>query len=199
MAWIIYDENFKEVKRENHYLKNCNISISKNALKIHKITPEFLQVNGEQKEQILLKLADDLYLYKPLVVGHFIEFDFHILNAEFYRIGKANSLNHLHFFCTMKASAPYVKNPTITELKLNKFCELLFNEEPKNLHNAIYDVINTSKIFFYLYNLHQSNTESFLHQFAFEPRKEIKAIKGLNYKNNISQIFYIFSLLWKTK
>ena len=75
----------------------------------------------------------------------------------------------------------------------------LAEEEAKNLHNAIYDVINTSKIFFYLYNLHQSNTESFLHQFAFEPRKEIKAIKGLNYKNNISQIFYIFSLLWKTK
>lgn len=155
MAWIIYDSNLIEVKRENHYFKNDGFEMDKTSFKIHKITTEFLEINGENSKDIMLLLYADLVNFKPLVVGHFIEFDYHMLNVEFYRIGKENVLAEIRFFCTMKASAPYVKNPAVTELKLDQFYKELFEVEPTDLHNALFDALNTAKIFFYLLNKDQ--------------------------------------------
>lgn len=197
IAWVIFDADFNEVKRENHYLKNDGVSISKTAIKIHKITADFLSKNGEEKEGILLKFIDDLKTYNPLIIGHFIEFDYHILNAEFNRIGNLDVLKDFNFFCTMKASTPFVKNPAFTELKLNQFYEEVFKEAPNNLHNALYDVINTAKIFFYLFKINQSEERNFLNQYAFKPSDHEQGIKKLATKNVIFQMFSIFSFLWK--
>jgi len=150
IAWIIYDKHYQEVKRENHYIKNTDFTIDKASLKIHNITEEYLQAYGEDKQEVMLKFYADLVSYKPLIIGHFIEFDYHMVNAEFYRIGKENVLENVPLFCTMKASAPYVVNPIVSELKLNQFYVVLFNQEPKDSHNALSDALNTAKIFFYL-------------------------------------------------
>lgn len=197
IAWIVYDENFTEVKRENHYLKDDNFSISKTSIEIHKITHEFLQVNGEDKQDVLLKFIADLSKFQPLIIGHFIEFDFHILNAEFFRIGRKDVLQNSSFFCTMKASTPYVKNPSINQLKLNQFYESLFNEEPKGFHNALDDTINTAKIFFHLITLNHSMVDEYLAKNEFRPDFTTPQVKAPNFKHFTSTFKSLFSLLWK--
>lgn len=150
MAWIIFDKNFLEIKRENHYFKNDGFAIDKSAQKIHKITAEFLKIHGEPLEPVMRSFCKDMEQFKPLVIGHFIELDFHMVNVELNRLGMESIFGSSTFYCTMKTSADYVTNSIISHLKLDKFYTILFNEEPEETHNALTDALNTSKIFFHL-------------------------------------------------
>lgn len=160
IAWIVYNQEGKELKRENHYLKNTGFKISKASAKIHKITPEYLLQRGKDPKKVFLKLLADVKRYDPLVIGHFVELDFHMVKVEFFRIGIENSFEDYPLFCTMKASVPYIKNPSIKYLKLNSFYKTLFNKSASdNLHNALSDAELTSQIFFHLLNIGQINDE----------------------------------------
>ena len=160
IAWIIYNQEGKELKRENHYLKNTGFKISKASAKIHKITPEYLLQKGKDQKKVFLKFLADVKRYDPLIIGHFVELDYHMVKAEFFRAGIENSFENQALFCTMKASVPYIKNPSFKYLKLNRFYKTLFNKNaPDNLHNALSDVEVTSEIFFYLLNNGQINDE----------------------------------------
>jgi DNA polymerase-3 subunit epsilon len=150
IAWIIFDSNYAEVKRENHYIENNGFSIDKAAQKIHNITTEFLKINGEPIERVMQLFCDDMIQFNPLVIGHFIELDFHMVNVELNRLGMESIFETSTFYCTMKTSADYVTNSIISHLKLDKFYTILFNEEPEESHNALTDASNTSKIFFHL-------------------------------------------------
>ena len=150
IAWIIFDQNYVEIKRANHYIKNDGFIIDKAAQKIHHITDDFLKINGEPIEPIMLSLCEDMDRFNPLVIGHFIELDFHMVNVELNRLGLESIFKSLTFYCTMKTSADYVTNSIISHLKLDKFYTILFNEEPEESHNALNDALNTSKIFFHL-------------------------------------------------
>ena len=150
VAWVIYDKSGKEIKRENHYIINSDFKISAQAKKIHGITPQFLAVNGKNRNFIMGLLADDLQQYNPMMVGHFIELDLHLLNADFYRTGIANNLKNLPVFCTMLASAKYVQNYGVDNLRLAELYTLLFNKKAKNLHNALGDALNTAESYFEL-------------------------------------------------
>lgn len=150
VAWVIFKKNGEEVKRENHYIINSDFKISVQAKKIHGITTQFLEQNGENRNVILGLLADDLQYYKPMIVGHFIELDLHLLNADFYRCGLKNNLNTLPVFCTMLASAKYVQNYGVDNLRLAELYTLLFNKKANNLHNALGDALNTAESYFEL-------------------------------------------------
>jgi DNA polymerase-3 subunit epsilon len=188
IAWIIYDKSHQEIKRENHYIKNTDFTIDKAALKIHKITPEYLQIHGEDKKEVMLKFSDDIEKYHPLIIGHFIELDYHMVNAELYRIGKENIFKNLTFFCTMKASAPYITNTVISHLKLDKFYTTLFNEIPENIHSALSDALNTAKIFFHLLKTDKISLTSVYnqeHTFNIEKKKT----KGFSFKRILQGFF----------
>ncbi|MGM9475655.1 3'-5' exonuclease [Pedobacter sp. GSP4] len=182
IAWIIYDKNHQEVKRENHYIKNTDFTIDKAAQKIHKITPEYLQQHGESKEKVLLQFYSDVKNYQPLIIGHFIELDYHMVNVELYRIGKEHLFKDLPFFCTMKASADYITNSVISHLKLDKFYTILFNEVPENMHNALADALNAAKIFFHLLDTEKISLTSAYHQehtFNQEKQKKVFSFKRI--------------------
>lgn len=151
IAWIVYDRNFNEIEKQNHFIENSNFSIEKSSQEIHHITEEYLRLNGKEREKVMLALEDVVKKYDPIIVGHFMEFDYHMINVEFQRIGKSNVITNQPFFCTMKASKPYVRNPRVDLLKLNEFYQELFNEKPKAFHNALSDALNTAKIFFHLF------------------------------------------------
>lgn len=150
LAWIIYTQNEQEVKRENHYVINSDFKISAEAKKIHGITPHFLAQNGKNRNLIMSLLADDLQQYQPMIIGHFIELDLHLLNADFYRTGIANNLKNLPVFCTMLASTKYVQNYGVDNLRLAELYALLFNKKAENLHNALGDALNTAESYFEL-------------------------------------------------
>ncbi len=150
VAWVICKKNGEEVKKENHYIINSDFKISAQAKKIHGITPQFLSENGKNRNLIMGFLAHDLHTYNPMMVGHFVELDLHLLNADFYRTGIANNLKNLPVFCTMLASAKYVQNYGVDNLRLAELYTLLFNKKADNLHNALGDALNTAECYFEL-------------------------------------------------
>lgn len=191
IAWIIYNQNHEEVKRENHFIYYKNIDIAESATAIHQITADFLIKNGEDKQTVLNLLISDLSTYKPLVIGHFVAFDLQMLNVEFYRLGQTHALNTLSYFCTMMASTPFVRNPKIAQLKLNEFYIELFNEVPKQIHNALADAILTARIFFYLLKANlverfQSNAE------IMEAQTSKPSVKTLSSRSTLLRLLSIF-------
>jgi DNA polymerase-3 subunit epsilon len=94
-----------------------------------------------------------LEAYQPLVVAHFMQLDFHMVGADFYRIGRENPLQDLPKFCTMLASARYVSNPKSKYLRLNRLYYVLFQEELKNQHEALTDATATAACFFEMLKL----------------------------------------------
>lgn len=152
IAWIIYQANGTEIKRAAHYLKNGDFKISATAFNIHQISHDFLLTNGEDRKEIMLKLKADLEEYQPLIIGHFMELDFHMINAEFFRAGVNYSLENQLMYCTMQASVPYIKNPSFKFLKLDRFYKTLFGVKPTKQHHALNDAELAAQIFFHLLN-----------------------------------------------
>ncbi|WP_316797540.1 3'-5' exonuclease [Pedobacter agri] len=188
IAWIVFDKKGNEIIRKNFYIKYDAITIDKSSQKIHQITAEFLQENGKSSEVVMTEFYQDIQKFKPLIIGHFIEFDYHMVNVTFQRLGMENVLSNLNFYCTMKASKPYVRNPSVELLRLNQFYEILFNEKPKDFHNALSDASNTAKIFYHLLNSGKINVEAIEAQnnnFAPEIQKQNNAF-GKSFKRLFS-------------
>lgn len=150
LSWIIYKTNREEVKREDHYIQDNDFNITPDALSIHGITREFLTINGKPRKEILTLLQQDLEQYEPLVIGHFMELDFHIIGAEFYRNSLNNPLNKLPVFCTMLATTNLFRNPQIKFLRLGNLYDVLFNKRLDRQHNALADALGTAACFFEL-------------------------------------------------
>ena len=191
IAWIIYNQHGEEVKKENHYLKPGDFKITKASTKIHSLTTDFLQENGEERTAVFEKLKADILVYEPLIVAHFIELDFRMIGAECYRLNLAHPLKDSALYCTLKASATYVKNPTFKFLKLNVFYKTLFKKRPENLHNALVDAELTSEIFFYLLKNGEATP-----QIIEQHSKAIKQVKPeVDYLKNIQFILLIVILI----
>jgi DNA polymerase-3 subunit epsilon len=150
VSWLICTKDNHEVKREDHYINNNDFTITPKALTIHGITPEFLTQHGEPRKKVLQLLADDLNYYKPLVVGHFVELDYHITGADFYRAGMDNPMAKLQRFCTMLGSCMLVRNPRAQYLRLGQLYHLLFNKDLEKQHNSLADAEATAECFFEL-------------------------------------------------
>lgn len=197
IAWIIYDKDGKELKKANHYLEAGDFKITKASLKIHKITKEFLQENGADRLTILKEFEADILAYKPLIVAHFAELDFCMIGVEYHRQNLPNPLSNCQTFCTLKASAPYVKNPAFHFLKLNVFYKTLFKRRPENLHNALADVELTAEIFFHLLQKGEV-TQKIIHSHSKiikQPKKEINELTKLRYIG-IAAVLIIFIAIY---
>jgi DNA polymerase III subunit epsilon len=95
----------------------------------------------------------------PVVVGHNVSFDWHVLSAEAYRAGYFvlfELLCGLQWHCTMHANTRLcglkrknglMKWPTLAELY-----RYIFHEELRDQHSALGDVRSTARCFFELMN-----------------------------------------------
>ena len=153
IAWVIYTKDGQEIKKENHYVKDNDFEISPAAFRIHGISKAFLQEHGKSREKILQLLAADLAHYHPLVVAHFMQLDFHMIGADFYRTGKDNLLKDYPRFCTMLATSKYVSNPRSKYLRLDRLFYILFGEDLQNQHEALTDATATAACFFEMVKL----------------------------------------------
>ena len=150
VSWVIYTKDGEELKQENHYIKDEAVRISKSANRIHGITSEFLNANGEDRKAVMQLLHQDLVKYQPLVLGHFMEFDRLMVGADFYRTEIENLVKKETTFCTMLASTHLVKNPALTFFRLGQLYEALFNKKLEDQHNALVDAKATAACFFEL-------------------------------------------------
>jgi DNA polymerase-3 subunit epsilon len=153
IAWVIYSQDGKEIKKENHYINDDDFEISSVAYGIHGISKDFLRQHGKSRRVILQQLATDLAQYNPLVVAHFMQLDFHMIGADFYRLGQANLLQEYPRFCTLLATTKYVSNPKSKYLRLDRLYFILFQEDLQNQHEALADATATAACFFEMVKL----------------------------------------------
>jgi DNA polymerase-3 subunit epsilon len=150
VAWVLYDKNGVYIKGENHYLRIPPNSMKASAMAIHGISQQYLNDKGEAPLEPLKRLASDLKIYKPLVVGHYVRLDFHMLGADFYRVGLANPLPKLHTFCTMQSLAPQQTGEELRYQRLGEVYQRLFLTTMERQHDAWIDANATAKVFFEL-------------------------------------------------
>ncbi len=149
VAWVIYDYTGREIKSENHYIKALDFHIDPKSIGVHGLTKEFLIDNGENRSDVFKILSTDLEMYKPLMVGHFMQFDFHMLSLGFKRSGIPDLVTELPKFCTMKATKIYTRSllqPRL--LRLDELYRLLFKKNLTHHHNAYWDARATGECFF---------------------------------------------------
>jgi DNA polymerase III subunit epsilon len=159
VSWILFTKHGQKLKEENFYISDEDFKISPSAIKIHGLTRDFLRKAGECRKEVLKQLSNDLNTYKPLIIGHFLELDLHILGADFYRAKMENPLKDLPLFCTMLATKHLVRNPDVTYLRLGELFTTLFNNGLENQHNAIVDARATSACYFELVKRGDINDE----------------------------------------
>lgn len=178
VSWVIYDDKQQEVKREDHYISNNDFAISKQAYKIHGLNADFLTKQGKPRKQVMESLYHDLEAYKPLVVGHFVELDYHITGVEFFRSGMEQPINELAMFCTMLATKNMVRNPQMQHLKLGQLYEMLFNTQLQQQHNALTDALATAQCFFELQRVEAIDEEKIAKQQVERERLQKPVLKG---------------------
>ncbi|MGI4886242.1 MAG: 3'-5' exonuclease [Janthinobacterium lividum] len=155
LAWVVYTRAGALVKTENHYLRVPAGTMQPTAQAIHGLSAEFLAAEGKALAPVLGALAADLARYRPLVVGHFVQLDFHMLGVGFHRAGLPNPLPGLPTFCTMLPTGPLARAlgapPGRALLRLNELYEHLFHEHLDRHHDAQTDAEATAECFFELW------------------------------------------------
>lgn len=150
LAWQVYTEAGELVKSEAAYLPVPAGSMTAASQAIHGLSPEFLAAQGQPPEQVLRRFLADVHQYRPRVVGHFLQLDFHMLGAAFWRAGLPNPLPGLPQFCTMQSSRLLPLRPANRALRLAELYALLFQETMPRLHDAGTDAAATARCFFEL-------------------------------------------------
>ncbi len=179
IAWLIYDDARNLVKEQNHYLHTEGITITQSAIETHGLTLEFLAENGEQPAKIMEILANDLVEYEPTVVGHFLQLDYYLMGAAFYRSGVYNPLGKLPVFCTMVATTQLLRSPSTRQLRLGDLYYMLFKADLEHQHDALHDAKATAESFFELRDRGEISEIQLLQQnkdfeLQREPRKKSK-------------------------
>ncbi|QIX60426.1 3'-5' exonuclease [Hymenobacter sp. BT18] len=151
VAWAVYTKEGELVKSANYYLQIPVGSMQASSEAIHGLSPAFLAAQGHEPRPVLEELLRDLRTYQPLVVGHYIRLDFHMLGVEFHRAGLPNPLRELPTFCTMQLAAN--DSPEATALanrRLGDLYQRLFGEPLESAHDAWADADATARCFFAL-------------------------------------------------
>jgi DNA polymerase-3 subunit epsilon len=164
ISWVLYKSDGRQIKQENHFIKDNDFDIAASATQVHGITRELLNQRGEFRKDVLTQLTEDLNNYDPLVVGHFMQFDLHLLRADFLRAGLEDPIKKEGTFCTMLGSTHLIKNPSVKFLRLEQLYKTLFNQTLENPHDALIDATATAACFFELMKRGEINAETIRQQ-----------------------------------
>ena len=156
IAWVLRTKH--EVLSEHYSLiKQPDIIDSKplGGSFIHGINRSMTQKFGKDLASVLQEFVSDAKL-SDKVVAHNLEFDLKVVASELHRLGVDPSalLNH-KAQCTMKSTTGLVKKTfkDSTSYKWPKLSELYyfcFHKEMEGAHNALADVHNTVKCFYFV-------------------------------------------------
>lgn len=157
LAWQLHDETGKLLTNKNYIVKPDGFDIPFAVAKVHGITTERANRDGDDLKFVLEEFNNDLKRSK-YNVGHNIEFDINVTASEFFRLGEIEPLvTKLEKIDTKDVSTDWCaipggrggkfKWPTLTELH-----KKLFGEGFADAHDAAYDVDATARCFFGLIN-----------------------------------------------
>ena len=122
---------------------------------IHGINRSITQKFGKDLTSVLKEFLLDVAL-SDKIVAHNMDFDSSVVGSELYRQGfdPSQFLNHKRH-CTMKSTTDLVKktfkNSTAYKWpKLSELYDFCFHEQMKDAHNALADVENTIKCYYFV-------------------------------------------------
>jgi DNA polymerase-3 subunit epsilon len=159
LAWGVYTPEGQLLKAENYYLRVPAGRMQASAVAIHGLTPEFLQEQGQEPRDVLERLRQDLLLYQPLVVGHYLQLDFHVIGAGFHRVGLENPLGALPTLCTMQLTNITPPQHGRRYLRLGELHEQLFHTPMVLQHDAWADAQATADCYFEMQRQHMLTEE----------------------------------------
>lgn len=159
LSWILYDTiKNKLIEYGDDIIRIPEGKIiPEKSIEVHKITNEIMREKGINIIDAITKF-NNAYIDCDILVAHNLEFDMGMIISEMVRnsIIPIFDLTERKTYCTMKKNTEfcgiirkndygeYLKWPTLLELH-NK----LFQREPKDLHNALNDVIISLRCFIY--------------------------------------------------
>ncbi len=148
LAWTVCTPDGQEIRAENHYIRPGDYDLSPESGAIHGLTLAFLLANGQSRHAVLQRLHRDLMQYRPLVVAHFMQLDYHMLGVGFHRAGLTNPLLGLPLFCTMRATGPLLRHSSQGFLRLGELYQRLFQEPQPREHDALADARAAARCYF---------------------------------------------------
>jgi DNA polymerase III subunit epsilon len=155
IAWTIYQGAGDCIYERSAIIKPEGFEIPEEASKVHHITTEQAIREGQDLATILAAFVIDMTTVDALA-GHNINFDVHILGAEFIRCNIENPIHTKPCICTMMRSTAFCKLPGKYGYKWPKLEELyqkLFNKPLVDAHDALIDIQATAECFFELQRL----------------------------------------------
>lgn len=196
VAWRVYDPTGILIKAENHFIWEPEIYIEQSSVRIHGITEKDLSAKGKNRKEVMWMLLADLKVYKPVIVGHFVEFDSKMLQVAFYRCGLKHSLKKYRHFCTMRSTTEYTRFPNHDYPKLGDLYLGLFNEKMPSEHDAAADAEATARCFFELYARGEVTKQMLNNQPLFiKVQEKVRKNTGCGLPIFLAFIFGLFFLL----
>lgn len=151
LAWRVYSKTGELIKEENHFIWEPDIFIEEGSIDIHGITESDLRAKGEDRKAVMWLFLNDLKKYRPIIVGHFVEFDSKMLQVAFVRCGLQHNLRKYKHFCTMRVGKVYSRYINHDFPKLSELYFGLFGERMPAQHDAAIDARATARCFFELH------------------------------------------------
>tara|TARA_Y100000992_G_scaffold209917_1_gene144015 strand:+ start:378 stop:1007 length:630 start_codon:yes stop_codon:yes gene_type:complete len=159
-AFIVYDTDTHEtIQMYNKLVKLPeNVNIPEGASNVHGILKEHCQKDGIPIARVIQDFRDS-YSTADVVVAHNIQFDNRMVMLECERLKIKNFLVEEISYCTMKNSVKITKIITENKLgekyykspKLSELHQHFFGYIPKNLHDALTDILICLRCFIMLY------------------------------------------------
>jgi DNA polymerase III epsilon subunit-like protein len=155
IAWLCCDQEGEATESREYLLKPQGFKISRKATELHGITTERALREGVDLAPVLDQLSEAARRSR-IVVGHNLDFDVKIVQAEWIRVGKKNAFARKRQYCTMKAATDYCQIPGRYGYKWPKLHELhtkLFGHGFDGAHGALADAEACMRCFFRLQEL----------------------------------------------
>ena len=171
IAWLLYNPAGELVKTENHYVRPSDYDLTPASMQVHGLTLAFLHEKGEPRRQVMQRLHDDLVRYRPLVVGHFLVLDFHMMGVSFHRSGLPNPLVDLGLstFCTMRLTERFMQPMRQQYLRLAELYQRQFGRPMLRQHDALADAEATAQCFFELQRTGDIDDDALASQARLQP------------------------------
>ena len=152
LSYILYDTTTRTIEAGADHLVSLplGVTLPPASTKIHGITPSLLRRKGVPLGDALSSFADAVG-QADCLVAHNLEFDWKVIQSACCRVGLPDpfadrgkqrycTMMNGRAICAIWAVRPdgsrYIKYPKLQDLHKE-----LFNEEPRNLHDAFADIL----------------------------------------------------------